>query len=44
MATKLAPKKYGDRITKEIVGKLEVDTLSQILKEIDGQSRAFPAV
>jgi len=44
MAAKLAPKKYGDRITNEIDGKLEVDTLSQILKEIDGQTRGFPAV
>jgi hypothetical protein len=41
---KMAPKKYGDRITNEIDGKLDVDTLSQILKEIDGHSRGFPAV
>jgi hypothetical protein len=40
----LAPRKYGDRIINEIDGKLEVNALSQILKEIDGQSRAFPAV
>jgi hypothetical protein len=44
MAAKLAPKKYGDRVTNELMGDVGVNVMSELPREIDGTSRGFPAV